>query len=608
MKLLTILAAFALGLSAQAQRIAVLTDIHVSPGNRADSVIRHAVDEINADRFDLVVVSGDLTNEGADAELRNIHSILGGISHPLAVIPGNHENNWSQSAGKTFVDLWGNDRFVTTLGDLSVVGINCGPYMKMGDGHIKQEDLHWLRHTLDSLCSDPQRKILSVNHYPIRENDLDNYADYAALLSEYPVILHINGHYHHWQPYQAGDIDAVMLRALRMKDDTDGYSIVEIDPQWIHVYEKVLDREATPKYAWAVQTAHKAAEPMAKADCRAEGFDIRCLHRDSASVFTRLGIDPERLYFGTSDGMAKAIDRHNGKLLWQKPVGGSVYSRPVALADGLVAVPYNSGIRILRSADGSEVKDYLSKEGPYVADGLLSGKYYLQGGYKRFEMRDPRTGKLLRTYSDLNNYCQAAPAVDGDDIVFGAWDTKLRCLNAKTGRLRWEWSNGKSNNLFSPGNVVPVLSADKVFIVAPDRYMTAIDRRTGETLWRDNSHRYRESLGRSADGSRVYAKTMDGELVAVATDADGFKELWTLDLGLGYEHAPCIVAEVDGVVYAGSRRGILTAVDVTDPASPRVLWSLPLGSSEINGIDTDGSNVYVSLIEGSVWSIEKNEV
>ena len=97
---------------------------------------------------------------------------------------------------------------------------------------------------------------------------------------------------------------------------------------------------------------------------------------------------------------------------------------------------------------------------------------------------------------------------------------------------------------------------------------------------------------------------MDGELVAVSTAGDTFKELWTVDMGLGYEHAPCIVVEKDGVVYAGSRRGIVTAVD---PQTRKVLWSLPVGVSEINGIDLDptGGDLYVSLIEGTIFRIHK---
>lgn len=95
------------------------------------------------------------------------------------------------------------------------------------------------------------------------------------------------------------------------------------------------------------------------------------------------------------------------------------------------------------------------------------------------------TGNIIwRT--ELNNYCQAEPVVDGDDVIFGTWDTYLRCLDRKTGELKWQWSNGSKANMLSPGNCVPVVTKDRVVIVAPDRYMTVLDRKTGKQIWRSN--------------------------------------------------------------------------------------------------------------------------
>lgn len=593
--------------SIHAQRIAVLSDIHVTPGNPNETALRKAVDEINSQPFNLVIVNGDLTNEGSDAELTNVKSIIDGITHPLFILPGNHENNWSQSATKTFIDLFGNDRFVTECDSLVIVGINCGPFMKMGDGHIKQEDLHWLRSTLSERVT-PGKRVLSFNHYPIRKDDLDNWRDYADLLLEFPVIGHVNGHYHSFQQYTIGDIPAVMIRALDMRDGRPGYSIIEVTPDWTHVYNKVIGEPAQPRMAFANNTVHKKlkADDSGKWE-QPQGFEIAKVWTDSASVFTRLAIDNDNVYFGTSTGQIRAVGKNDGQLKWSVPVGSSLFSRPVVTAPGRLAVPYTGGILMLDTRNnGRVIRDWKSSEGPYVADGVLTadGKAYIQGGYKRIERRDPRSGKTVWVYDSLMNYAQAAPAIDGDDIIFGAWDTNLRSLSLKTGRLNWVWNNGKTANMLGPGNVVPVISGQKVIIVAPDRYITAIDRKTGKQLWRDNSHRYRESLGVSADGTRAYAKTMDGELVAVDTQSPEFKELWTVDMGLGYDHAPCVIVEKDGVVYAGSRRGIVTAVD---PGNQKVLWSIPVGVSEINGIDVDPTtgDIYVSLIEGTIHRIKQ---
>jgi len=136
-------------MGAQAQKFAILSDIHVTPGNANEGKLREAVAEINASDVDACIMTGDLTNEGSDEQLRNVKAIFDQVTKPFYIIPGNHENTWSQSACKTFNDLWGQDRFTFTMGNLFVIGMNCGPFMKMGDGHIKQEDLIWLDKTLD---------------------------------------------------------------------------------------------------------------------------------------------------------------------------------------------------------------------------------------------------------------------------------------------------------------------------------------------------------------------------------------------------------------------------------------------------------------------------
>lgn len=595
----------AIPVSAQHLKIAVLSDVHVTPGAPADSMLRAAVSEINTQPFDAVVVNGDLTNEGSDEQLYNVAEILKGLKYPTYVLPGNHENNWSQSGVKTFFDIWGNDRFVADLDSIVLIGINCGPYMKMGDGHIKQEDLHWLDKTLGELTGNG-KPVLNFNHYPIQD-DLDNWEEYLAVIQKYPVIGHVNGHYHSWKQYKAGDINAAMTRALQMGGEKPGYAIIEISPEWVHFYNKQIGKVKEPKFAWAFKTRNKPYKIAEATPVELpEGYVAEKVWVDSASVFTRLGFDAENVYFGTSLGQARGVGKKDKTLKWSVPTGTSIYSRPVVLNNGNVAFPASTGIEIINPKTGRRVKSLTSKEGPYAADGTVAGNRWYQGGFKRFEARDAKSGKLIWEYDSIFNYCQAAPAITDKDIVFGAWDTNLRSLDPKSGKLNWVWNNGKSANMLGPGNVVPVITETRVYTVAPDRYMTAIDRVTGKQLWRNNDHKYRESLGHSVDNTRIYAKTMDGELVAVDATVPDFKEIFTIDMGIGYEHAPCLVVEKDGVVYAGSRRGVLSMID---PVAQKLIGSLKLGKSEINGIDVDpySGDIYVSLIEGTIYRIAANK-
>lgn len=600
MKIKSILLSFFFLLSAislSATRIIVIADLHVLPGNDCEKNLKIAVEEINKSDADLVVINGDLTNEGSDEELSNVKSILDQIKLPQFVLPGNHETTWSQSATKTIFDLWGNDRFVTEFDNYVIVGIACGPYMKMGDGHIKQEDLHWLDETLAKHCTNG-KQVISFNHYPLKK-DLDNYDDYIRILRKYPVIAHVNGHYHKYEKYVSenfGDINCMMVRSLDFKNGNYGYTIMDVDADSVIFHNKQLGKDPVRVDGFAISL------PTTNSDIALKMLEEN-LHADSASVFTRLGFDKKTIYFGNSLGYAKAIDKKSGKLLWSIPTGASLFARPV-VAGKYVVIPSAAKELLWVNPKTGEIIQRNASDGAYVADGVYKDNALYIGGYNKFEKWDAKTRKLIWRYEAINNYCQAAPVVDGNDVIFGAWDTYLYCLDTKTGQLKWKWNNGKSRNQLGPGNVVPVVTRERIYIVAPDRYMTAIDRKTGKTIWRNNEHKYRESLGCSEDGTRVYAKTMDGELVAVDATTGEFKKLWVVDLKLGYEHAPCIVAEKDGIVYAGSRRGLVVAVN---PQTQSVIKTFFLGKSETNGIDIDptSGNVYTSLIEGTIFKLNK---
>ena len=588
-------------LMAQAQKFAILSDIHVTPGNANEGKLREAIAEINTCDADVVLLTGDLTNEGSDEQLRNVKGIMDGITKPLYVIPGNHENNWSQSACKTFNDLWGSDRFVFEVGQLVVVGMNCGPFMKMGDGHIKQEDLLWLEQTLKERVT-PGKRVLSVNHYPILD-DLDNYQDYVNVLKKYPVITHQCGHYHSWKQYETCGISGLMVRALDMGGSNYGYTLLNVDlnRDWIHVYNKELGKEPELKYAYKINLDFESFPAYEVKNHVPAGFVLEKVYADNASIFTRVGLDAQNIYFGNSLGYAKALDKQSGQERWQYKTDAMLFARPAVDKKHVVIPTADKRLVWLDKKTGKVTHEYAAA-GPFVADGVVQNGILYQGGYKTFQAWDVKRHKLLWSYDDINNYCQAAPVIDGNDVIFGAWDTYLRSLDRKTGRLKWQWNNGTKVNLYSPGNVVPVVTNNHVVVVAPDRVTTALNRQDGTQLWRvKNENKVRESLGRSQDGSMAYAKTMDGELVAMST-GDSYEMLWKVDVGFGYEHAPCIILEHKGYVVLGSRRGMLAVVD---SSSHQLVFTYKMGSSEVNGFEVDPTtgNIYCSLIEGSIYRI-----
>jgi outer membrane protein assembly factor BamB/predicted phosphohydrolase len=604
MKRLMIFCGLMVSLFMQAQtKFAVLTDLHVSPGTANERALSRIVDEINASDIPFVVITGDITNQGSNAELANDKRLFSRFRKPYYLIPGNHETTWSQSAVREYYRLFGSDRFFFKHDNLLFVGYNTGPYMKMGDGHVKHEDLLWL----DSILTKESVKgtrLLAFAHYPLVENDMGNASEVVSVLKKHDAIVSFCGHGHAYKEMNFEGMKGIMVRSTFLGQDTvtAGYTVVQVTPDSLFVNEKKVGEPMKCRFAVSMDAGKKMAEPseLPILPQLVDPTAVSLAYQDKASVFTGVAVDKNALYFGNSLGEIKALSKKSRKVLWSVSMGYSLYANPVCAKD-LVIVPTADGeLRALSAKNGRTVWT-VKADGPFVADGcVVDGKLY-QGGYKSFYCIDVATGKVDWKFTYINNYCQARPTVTDGKVLFGAWDTNLYCLDKQTGALIWKWNNGKAQNLYSPANCVPAVHDGKVIVVAPDRYMTALDLATGKQLWRSNQYTVRESQGISEDGKTVFAKLMNGQLLAVSSESSEYKPLWTVDAGLGYEHAPCPILEQNGAVYLGSRNGVVVAVEA---ASHKVLWSFKGGNSEVNQFSCDAQgNVYFSLIEGKIYKV-----
>ena len=595
-------------------RFAFLTDLHVSPGIDSESGLESIVDEINRTPFDFVVVTGDVSNTGSNAELESVKRILTRLKHPFHVLPGNHETNWSESAGKTFLDHWKNDRFSFNHGRYFFIGFNTGPYMKMGDGHVKQEDLLWLKRELAEKLK-PGMDVVSLAHYPIGDG-LDNWFDVTAILKQYPTKLILCGHGHRLSLHNFDGITGVMGRSSLPKNTAGlGYNIITLQNDSVQIEEKIVG-EAKPRLFQHMSLAENKALQK-KISGPAPDYSInekyakhapKFSYQDNASLFTAaVPAGKKAIAFGTSDGNLKLIDATTGKLLWKDSVFGSIYTNPLYTGEYIIAGTISGQLIAWNQKNGTrawtlELNEPLISE-PFQHNNLI----YLGVGSGTMYCLDARDGKIIWSYKGIEGQLQARPALskDGKQLVFGAWDTHLYCLDATNGELKWKWNNGSRAKLYSPGNVVPAIAGNKVIIVAPDRYMTAIDLQTGKTIWRNNQYRVRESLGISANGETVYAKTMMDTVIAVATSPDTMQVKWIVNAAFGYEHNPCPITVHNGVVFTGTKNGELVAID---EKKGQMLWKYKAGNSSINAIRAGKKDeVWISLIEGKIQRFNQSQ-
>jgi outer membrane protein assembly factor BamB len=590
--------------------IAFLTDLHVNPDSQSDSILHRIVDEINAGDFDFTIVSGDLTNTGSDAELTAVKRALDKLRMPCHVLPGNHETNWSESAGLTFNELWGDDRFYFRFNNFTFAGFNTGPFMRMGDGLVKQEDLKWLKRKLGE-GSAGENVLISFSHYPLSEG-LSNWPEVTDILKSAHCRLSFCGHGHKLSLYNFNGIPGIMGRSvLTGNSPLPGYNIIRITGDSLRVFNKVLGKSSdNPSIELnymnpdTLSVIPISSLPDYSVNKRYSGLRKVSFLTDTASSFTGpCLVNDTILIYCNSVGWVKGLSTSSQKILWQLRISGPVYSTPVNCRGTIVLGSVDGNIMGISSADG-KVRWSIRTGRPVLAEGIAEGDFVYIGGDRTFYKINALNGKVIWQYNDVGDLIQGSPALSETAVIFGAWDRHLYCLDKMNGTLKWKWNNGKPHKLYSPGNISPVCSGNKVFIVAPDRYMTALDLKTGKEIWRTNRHQVRESMGISRDGSLVFAKLMNDTVVAISVSENYPLTKWAVSGGFGYEHNPCPVLAVENSVIAATRTGELVAID---PVKKAVKWRYKAGNSSVNKVvaGNDGK-LWFTLMEGIIMSITVN--
>jgi outer membrane protein assembly factor BamB/predicted phosphohydrolase len=580
-----------------------LTDLHVSVGNENDFLLQKIIKEINDSKNEFVVITGDLTNRGDDDELNRVHMILTDLKIPYYVISGNHETTWSESAGLTYKKLWGEDRFVFSKGDYLFVGFPCGPYMKMGDGFVKKEDILLLDKTIKESLENSNKKVLSFSHYPL-DNSLSNYKEVLSVLKKYPVVANFCGHGHTLKKYNFSGLSGLMGISIISRDGkTRSYNEVIINNDSISVYHKKIDEKAVFTHSISSKPSTIVIEKEFELN------QIKAFANDIASFYTIPSFDKRNIYFANSLGSIQSVNLKNKKVNWKIETGNSIYFQPIIVKNNLIVGDIEGNIMAF-DKQSSKQKWIRAVESILVGSPIVENEKLYIAGSRKFICLDVNNGKVIWKNKLPQSYSQGMPLIHQNSVIFGAWDTFIYCLDKNTGELLWKWNNGnEKQELYSAGNVGLVSSNNRLYFVTPQRFLTILDINTGKTLLRTSKWKVRESMGKSQDGKFFYAKTMDGELLRLPlnddlelTEENLVKESKVLDLKIGYEHNPAAILENNGKIYLGSRKGEVVIVDAN---KFEVIKTLNLGTSSVNGFTTDDNGtVWTSLIEGGIYLLK----
>jgi len=597
-----------LGMQAQSFRFAQLTDLHLSPNNPnpTEDLLR-SVAQINAtENIDFVLVTGDITEEGDRASMEKVKSCLDLLKVKYYVALGNHETKWSDSGCTAFGEIFGSERFEFEHKGFLFLGFNSGPLMRMAYGHVVPQDIRWMTERMEQAGKD--KPVILVTHYPLMDGDVDNWYEVTDAVRPYNVRLFIGGHYHANKNLRYDGIPGVLMRSnLRDKDEKQGYGIYEVTSDSIKVFTQ---RIGEPAKQWA---SFSLTESYYNHQGKAEKYPDFSVNQEYAKakehwvVQTGVGIycspavEKDKVFVGDDLGCLTAYALKNGKKLWSFVSGKRIVGTP-AVSEGIVVFgSADRSIYGLNAADGSLRWKVEVAEPVLGAVTIHEGLAYVGASDKTFRAIDIQTGKVVWSYDQVKGYIESKPLIADNKVIFGAWDNTLYALDKETGKEIWKWTGGLTRMHFSPAAVWAVASNGKVFIADPQRAMTAIDLQNGETIWRTFRSQVRETIGLSEDGERVYSKTMNDSIVCYSALTDTPEQVWASNVGFGYEHAPSMPQEKEGVLYGSTKEGLLFALEAK---TGKVIWKHKIGNSLINTVvPLNGREVLFTATSGEVGLI-----
>ena len=588
-------------------RFAFISDTHIgSPDGKAEEDLRRTVNDINSKNdIDFVVITGDITELGTNDELPGAKKIFDSLKVKYYIIPGNHDDGWSESGGMSFISTFGSDRFTFDHNGIRFIACASGPYVRMSDGHIPRDAITWMKKILDT--TSVNMPVIFLNHYPM-DNQMDNWYEVIDMFKKRNTILFLCGHGHANKALNFEDIPGVMGRSnLRAKQAEGGYNLVDVRTDsilfterkpvsgemktWTGVKVEQHKYDLTKKFT-RTDYSINSQYPQAKA---------KWTFSSDANVISTPVVTNDLVVFGNQQGIVTALSLKNGKPQWTFKTGGSIYSSPAVRQNKIVFGSANGYVYCIND-NGKEIWKLKTGAAVLGCPTIENNIVYIGGSDHNFRAIDLETGKEIWKFNGLNGHVVSTPVIYKSDVIFGAWDTWLYSLNKNTGKLNWKWSNGSSIRNYSPAACIPVIKDDIVYVVAPDRYLSAIDAITGQTLWRTNESTVRESIGISQNGNYIYGKAMNDTLAVFTTGRQPLKAVWKLNAGYGYEHTPSMLIEKDGNVFFGTRNGVVYAIDAVQK---KIAWAYKIDNSMVNTVNViNKKSIIASTMDGKVTLLQ----
>ncbi len=224
--------------------IAHISDLHVGAFNFKEDILLQAINQINEMGPDVVIVTGDLTENGYYLEFLQVASYLNDIESPLLSVPGNHDAR--HVGNESFDEILKKRRGTLTINnELRVIGLDSSE-PDLDYGKIGRSQQIWMEEQLKKASQDDLYTVIALPHPIItvpktgrERNVLADAGDVLFSIVKEGANIVISGHKHVTHLWRVENIyfaTAGTLSSLKLRGkDINSYNTYYIEDDFMEI-------------------------------------------------------------------------------------------------------------------------------------------------------------------------------------------------------------------------------------------------------------------------------------------------------------------------------------------------------------------------------------
>ena len=226
----------------------------------------------------------------------------------------------------------------------------------------------------------------------------------------------------------------------------------------------------------------------------------------SALLSGGLTIYDDKIFIVTERGTVIALNKENGEVLWDVEVAGEALSKPVVNGDMVIIHTSNGQLQALDTATGA-IKWTVNMDTPSLslrgesAPAVAFGAAIVGGDNGRVSAVLLSQGQLIwqqrisqvtsSTEIGRLNDVDMTPVIDDGKVYAIAYNGTLAALDMRSGQMLWKRDLGSINDM--------VLSGDNLYLVDQTDRVLSVRKSDGVTLWTQD-----QLLNRGLSAPEVY--------------------------------------------------------------------------------------------------------